>query len=42
MKTRLVITGIAPVIINLGARRRSVVSFTPRSFYPRGNNPDTQ
>jgi hypothetical protein len=34
MKAHLVIRGIAPLIMNLGARRRSVVSFTPRPFYP--------
>jgi len=31
--------GIAPRILNLGARWRWVVSFTHRPLYPRGKNP---
>jgi len=30
--------GIAPRILKLGTRCRWVVSFTPRSLYPRGKN----
>jgi hypothetical protein len=31
--------GIAPRILDLGTRRRWVVSFTPRPFYSQGKNP---
>jgi hypothetical protein len=31
--------GIAPRILNLGTRRRWVVSFTPRPLYPQGMSP---
>jgi hypothetical protein len=30
---------IAPRILDLGSRRRWVVSFTPRPLYPQGKNP---
>jgi hypothetical protein len=31
--------GIAPLILNLDARWREVVKFTPWPFYPKGRNP---
>jgi hypothetical protein len=36
MKAYMGSGGIAPVILNLGARRRKVVNFTPQPFYLRG------
>jgi hypothetical protein len=32
--------GIVPCVLNLGTRWRWVVSFTPRTLYHRGENPD--
>jgi hypothetical protein len=31
--------GIAPCILDLGTRRKWVVSFTPRPLYPQGKSP---
>jgi hypothetical protein len=39
MKTYWENGGIAPRILDLGARLRSVVSFTPRPLYPQGKSP---
>jgi hypothetical protein len=39
MKAYWVKEGIAPWILDLGTRRRWVVSFTPRPLYPQEKNP---
>jgi hypothetical protein len=39
MKANLESRDIAPLILDLGTRRRWVVSFTPRLLYPQGNSP---
>jgi len=39
MKAYWMSGGIAPRILQLGSRRRWVVSFTPRSLYPQGRSP---
>jgi hypothetical protein len=39
MKAYRVNGGIAPRILDLGTRWRSVLSFTPRLFYPQGKIP---
>jgi hypothetical protein len=39
MKTYCGSGGVAPCILDLGTRWRSVISFTPRTLYPQGKSP---